>query len=346
MALFENMLKSNESLFIDEGVLDFNYLPKIMRYREKQQMYIAECINPLFGGRSGKNLLITGRPGIGKTAALRFVLDELEEKSDDIFCIYINCWKENTGYKIMTHICEVIGHKWVQNKGVNELLKECSRIINKNKAVIVLDEVDKLQEKDVIYNLIDEIKKKCIFLITNDVNFLAFLDNRIRSRLLAEVINFKEYNLQETEGILKQRKDLAFVKDVWDKNAFKAVVNKCYALKDIRSGLFLMRESGNLAENENSRRILLKHSNEGIEKLSKYKLRDSLDFNKNDSYVLNLIRDNSGKKCIEIYDLYKKTGGDKGYRTFKRIIIKLEESGVVSLEERNEGTIVNYGSLK
>lgn len=344
MALFENMLKSSESLFINEDVLEFYYLPKIMKYREEQQSYLAECIKPLFNDRSGRNLLITGKPGIGKTAALRFVLRELEEETDDVFCIYINCWKDNTSYKIVTNICEQVGHKWVQNKSVGELLKGCSEIINKKKAVFVLDEVDKLSEQDVLYSLIEEIKKKCIFLITNDINFLAFLDNRIRSRLLADVVNFKEYNLDETEGILKQRRDIAFVKDIWEKDAFNIVVKKCYTLRDIRSGLFLMKECGNLADD--SRKISLQHSKKAIEKLSKYKLRNSLDFDEKNLDILNLIKENSGKLCSKLFDLYKEKCGDKSYKTFKRNIIELEKSGVVNLKEEKEGLIVNYGSLK
>ena len=60
MGFFDENLKSSESLFINESVFDFDYLPHIIKYRENQQKYIAECIKPLFQERNGKNLLITG----------------------------------------------------------------------------------------------------------------------------------------------------------------------------------------------------------------------------------------------------------------------------------------------
>lgn len=344
MGLFDNTLKSDESLFIDENVLDFNYLPNIMKYREDQQKYIAECIKPLFNDRSGRNLLITGKPGIGKTSAVKFVLRELEEKGDDISCIYVNCWKENTSFKVVTNICEQINYKWTQTRSINELLKECSKKINK--AVIVLDEIDKLNDKDTLYSLLELIKNKCIFIITNDINFLAFLDNRIRSRLLAETINFKEYNLNETEGILKQRIELAFVNNVWDKNAFNEIVKKCYALKDIRSGLFLIKEAGNLAEAESSKKVLLNHSEKSIKKLSDFKIRSSLDFNNDKLTILSLIKENSGKKCTELFKIYQSKGGDKTYKTFKNNIFELEKSRSISIKKEIEGIFVSYSVLK
>src|SRR3989344_1790270 len=91
--LFQSMLKANESLFLDAVALDFDYLPKLLLHRENQQKHIASSIAPLLQDRNGKNLLITGPPGIGKTAAARWVLRELEDKysNEDIQTIYINC---------------------------------------------------------------------------------------------------------------------------------------------------------------------------------------------------------------------------------------------------------------
>ena len=47
--------------------------------KEQQQKHIARCIAPLLQGRQGENLFIHGAPGIGKTAALKWVLRDLEE---------------------------------------------------------------------------------------------------------------------------------------------------------------------------------------------------------------------------------------------------------------------------
>ena len=91
MGLFENMLGDKESVFRDSVALDYDYVPKLVPFREKEQQHMASCIKPLFQKRNGRNLLIVGKPGVGKTVACKHVLRELEEETDEIFPIYINC---------------------------------------------------------------------------------------------------------------------------------------------------------------------------------------------------------------------------------------------------------------
>jgi len=87
MSLFKDMLKSGESLFINELALDYSFLPKLLPFRENEQHYLAQCIAPLLQGRIGKTLLIHGPPGVGNTAAARFVLKEVEEDDECVECV-------------------------------------------------------------------------------------------------------------------------------------------------------------------------------------------------------------------------------------------------------------------
>ncbi|MFT4297825.1 MAG: hypothetical protein ACMXX5_01400 [Candidatus Woesearchaeota archaeon] len=74
MGLFKNILKDNESVFADTVALDYDYVPKLMPYREKEQFKIASSIKPLFAERNGKNVFVYGKPGIGKTLAIKHIL--------------------------------------------------------------------------------------------------------------------------------------------------------------------------------------------------------------------------------------------------------------------------------
>ena len=56
--MFSSMLGSEESLFRDPIPLDYDYMPKLVPYREKQQQQIALCIKPLLAERNGRNILI------------------------------------------------------------------------------------------------------------------------------------------------------------------------------------------------------------------------------------------------------------------------------------------------
>lgn len=335
--LFSNMLSSSESLFLNDMALDFEFLPKIMKYREEQQQYIAICIKPLFNSRNGKNLIITGQPGIGKTAAVKYLLRELEEQTDEIYTIYVNCWKKDTPFKIMCDICDQLGYKWTHDKRFDELLKIVAELINKKSAVIVLDEFDKISEEGVIYSLLDEIYKKCMILITNNETSIVRLDNRIKSRLGPEMINFKSYNFEETKGVLAQRKEYAFVKNAWDGEAFQKITERTFEEGDIRLGLYLMRESGNIAENESSKKISLKHAELALTRITDFKNKDINILNNENKKILELIKNNSGLSANEIYDEYCQGGGEKSYRTFYRKIKGLEKDGIITIKETKEG---------
>jgi len=344
MGLFDEKLKGNESLFVNESVFDFDYLPHIIKFRENQQKYIAECIKPLLQGRNGKNLLITGSPGIGKTAATKFVLRELEEKGfdDEIIPIYINCWKKDTGYKIVLEICDQLKYKFTQGKHTDQLIKEITKLLNKKPVILVLDEIDKIQDMQILYLLLEDINKKGIYLITNNLEFLSTLDNRIRSRLMPELLEFKPYNSEETYGILKQRIEFGFAKNTFGEEALKLISTKTYEKNDLRTGIYLLRESGLIAENEGSKNILDKHALEAIEKLKDIKLESS---DKPKKTFLNLVKENSGKVCFDLYTIYRKDGGKKSYRTFSRKINDLVEKGLAIRKEISKGSSAGNSSV-
>ena len=123
MSLFKKYLEDSETLFKNETALDPNFTPKKIQFRESENDYIATCIKPLFQNRSGKNLIIYGLPGIGKTLSCLKIKEELEEEVDDIFVFYINLWKKNTQYKIILELCAQLDYKFIQNKSADELFQ-------------------------------------------------------------------------------------------------------------------------------------------------------------------------------------------------------------------------------
>ena len=139
MGIFDNVLKEGESLFLDEIALDYDYIPKLIKFRESQQHYIADCIKPLFNNRNGKNLFICGSPGIGKSLVVKHVLRDLKNETDAIIPIYINWWKKDTSFKIINEICEQLNYKWVQGKRTDELMEVITNMLNKKAVVFVLD---------------------------------------------------------------------------------------------------------------------------------------------------------------------------------------------------------------
>ncbi len=348
--MFKNMLNSGESLFRNEVALDFNFVPKLLPYREKQQHYIANCIKPLFQERNGKNLLIHGSPGIGKTAAIKWIFRDLEEETDEIIAIYINCWQRNTTYKILVEICSQLGYKFTQNKKSDELLRIITNMLNKKQGVVfAFDEIDKAEDYDFLYSILEEIYKKTILLITNYKIWLNDLDERIRSRMTPEMLEFQQYNKNETEGILKKRAGYALVPDVFEEDAFRLIADKTFQLKDIRSGLYMMKEAAQAAEDASSKKIKMEHANAALQKLNDFSIQNSDSLDDDIKPILDIIKEKAEIKIGDLYKLYAKKGGNMPYRTFARRIKKLENSKFVILDKvigGSEGntTIIKYNN--
>lgn len=262
MSLFDDMLGHEESLFQNPGVLDQDYLPKILPHREGEMEQIASAVKEIPGG--GRNLLIYGESGLGKTACIRHVFRELRLKSDDYLPLYINVWKKDTFGKIVSKLCdelEIIQRKRPVEKLWDAVLK---KIDNWEGVALALDEIDKAEE-EFLYKFLEDLSHKSIFLATTQRNWTASLDQRIRSRLAPTTLRFEPYSRDEVEDILEQRKEHAFVPDVWSEEAFQSVVSACYDQEDLRFGISLLKKAALQAEEEASRKIEEEHVKEVLE---------------------------------------------------------------------------------
>ena len=350
MGLFRN-LGSSESLIKNEDALDFEFVPKLLKYRERQQHYVAGCIKPLLDNRNGRNVFVYGGPGIGKTAALKWILRDLEETTDDVIPVYINCWQKNTTFKIFTELCHDMGYKFTHNKKTDELLKVLEGILNKKPVVFVFDEVDKVEDFDFLYNLLESIHKKAIVLITNHKHWLSELDDRIKSRLMPDQLEFPSYSKEETHNILKHRIEYAFHAAVWDQLAIKKISERTFEIRDMRIGIKLLRDAALVAEGFGEKKILVAHSEEVIGKLTNIAIKKTDDLEEELQKILGLIKDNSGKKIGDLFKLYLENGADCTYKTFQRRIDKLSKNKFIATEKITGGaegttTIVRFENVK
>ena len=192
-----------------------------------------------------------------------------------------------------------------------------------------MDEADRINDQKIIYSLLEDIFRKVLILITNREDLEINLDTRVKSRLLPDKLIFEPYNKSQIRDILEQRREFAFVKNVWDEKAFDKIIELTSQSKDLRKGLFLMKSSGENAENRSSKKIELVDV-ENVLEMDKPKIKEvKEDYDE----ILNLIKEN--KKC-SVRELFEKYG--KGsYRTFQRRVKELKESKMIKVKEMNKG---------
>ena len=248
-------------------------------------------------------------------------------------------------------MCDQLGYKFTHNKKTDELFGVVKNIVNKKAAVFVFDEADKVEDTDFLYFILEEIYKKTIILITNHKELVLNFDDRIKSRLMAQLIEFKPYNEIETRGILKERLDYAFFENIWDIDAFNMAVSKSHQINDVRPGLFLLKEAGHAAEDTSSTKITSEHMNTALKKLNEFTIKKKDKLEDETQIILDIVKENSAKKIGELFDIYLKQGGKGVYKTFQRKIKHLSDNKFVHLDKTQGGsegntTIITFSGNK
>ena len=57
-------------------------------------------------------------------------------------------------------ICDQLGYKFTHNKKTDDLFKILEEYLNKDSVVFVFDEVDKLEDADFLYMILERIYRK------------------------------------------------------------------------------------------------------------------------------------------------------------------------------------------
>jgi cell division control protein 6 len=279
--IFDDML-TRVSIFENREVLRSTYTPDDLPHRSNQVNGLATILFPALRSETPSNILIYGKTGTGKTAVAKHVGRELERTGElqGVPCVvvYINCEVVDTQYRLLASIARHFGKEipmtgWPTDQVYSELKSALDS--DKRIAIIILDEVDKLVNKDddVLYNLTrinSELKKAKASLIgiTNRLNFTEYLDPRVKSSLGEEEIIFPPYDANQLRDILHQRAEMACKPGVLE----EMVIPLCaaYAAQehgDARRALDLLRVSGELAERTKSPKVQEMHVRQAQEKI-------------------------------------------------------------------------------
>ena len=193
---------------------------------------------------------------------MQHVFDELENHSR-IKPVFINCWQYNTRSSLLTELLIQLGYPAPRKgKPVDVLLSKLSEWLNKNRGVAVaLDEFDQLEDKNkVIYDLLmlnQEVENRLgIVLISNQPSSQLFLDPRSNSRLSLYTLQFKPYDAERLEDILRSRIEQAFLPGTVPEEVIQRVAEQVAAESgDCRKALETLLKAGRKADQEGKNEV-------------------------------------------------------------------------------------------
>jgi cell division control protein 6 len=357
---------SGKSLVKSRQALTIDYVPEKLPFRDAESKTLAQVLSTVFKGARPSNLLLFGKPGTGKTAVAKNVVERLVKKSNelkiDVTVIFINAKSAGSAYKVLYEIAEELGINREQGKQVHftglsmgEATDRILQYIQKKKLrfILVVDEIDSLVDKsgdDILYNFTRANQKMgkggfvTLIGISNSLTFKDKLDPRVRSSLSEEEAVFNPYTVDQLRQILQERSRLAFSEGA----VTDAAINLCAAVAgrehgDARLAMNLLRVAAELAEREGATKVDEKHVRTGQDRIEKDAPFEALK-NAPAHHKLVIIAVTKSKSGItgDVYDTYlalcKQTEQKPlTQRRVTQIISELDMLGLVSTDVVSQG---------
>jgi cell division control protein 6 len=297
--------ESDASVFVNRDLVEPDTIIDEERIvgRDNQLESVVSFLKPTLQGNRPPNMLLYGPAGTGKSLIIGAVTQQIIElcksKGESFGVVDINCQPINTldqaVYELVQTVAKNVGAEvGVPETGVSTKRKyrRLYELINEShdSVIFILDEVDLLIGRrandepaysKLLYQLsrasnTNEIEGRVsVAALTNDPKFMENIDGRAESSFNPRDVYFPDYDANQLQQILKNRRD-AFRPDALDDDVIPLVA--AFAAQshgDARKAIDLFRGAGDLADecgDENVREEHVRESQEEIDKDRSLKL--------------------------------------------------------------------------
>ena len=333
-----DLLWQDQTLFKNMDVFDLDYVPEEFLHREKQLTHLAVNLKPALRKSRPINTLCLGPPSTGKTTAVKIIFKEIENASDVVIPVYVNCQIINSKQQVFAKIFEKVYGYSLPSYGVPfskvyySILK---KILDEEKVLIVaLDDLnlifDDTTVNEILHALIkahEEVDgvKIGVIGISTDIKILERFDASVGSIFHPDEIYFPPYSREEIYDILASRAKYGFYPNVLSDEALEKIVDLTYDVGDLRFGIYLLKMSGLEAERRASKRIEVRDVEAVCKDGRKVFLRKGLlALNSAEIALLKLIYSTSEELTTgELFKRFKRIVSIS-YTKFYEMLLKLE----------------------
>ncbi|MHA2502391.1 MAG: Cdc6/Cdc18 family protein [Candidatus Kariarchaeaceae archaeon] len=358
-------------MFKDRDKLRATYVPENLPHRTREITALAQIMGPVMAGGTPSNAFLYGKPGSGKTATTKYVLNTLSRKANDVGIpfkyAYINNSLVDTDYRVYVQLCEAVDvDAPPTGLPTDEVIARFTKALEAKGVMLVciLDEIDLLMKKSTkaLYGLTrmnTDLNNSKISLIgiTNSVHFKDTIDARVRSTLTEQEIVFAPYNAPQLEDILRERTEEGFEINVVSEPALKkAAAMAASEHGDARRALDLLRVAGETAENDASERVMPDHVDQANSIIERNTVREvvlTLPTHTKIVLLSVLMLDQNKKKnefisTGDTYDTYIKLCQTIGYAelTQRRVGDLINELDVLGMVRANVVSKGRYGRTR
>jgi len=325
-------------IIADPEVLEEEYIPQNIPCREVQKKELAFCLSPVEKGMKPLDCLCHGKPGTGKTALVKYILQQVQENTNAL-ALYVNCWENKTLNLILDRMVEQLGIV-IAEKSYSVKLSRVKQKIKDSPYVVALDEVDKLDRKDLndILYMFKGMGKVGVVCISNTRKYVLDLDPRTISRIRFKSIDFPPYSDEELLTILKHRViDCgAFFPKTYSNSILERIAD--LAAGDARIAIQTLNNAAFNAERSDKSRISDQNVSKAYEEVKEIKKKYYLErLTPHHKLMVEIVKRKTGISSSVFYQTYKKEVGKhaltpKSGRTFNNYVQDLIELGYLKVE--------------
>jgi len=189
--------------------------------------------------RHAANIILYGRPGIGKTTLAQQIIDNI--RAAGIKCVYANCWRYYTRMAIYSLMAKEVGEV-IPRRGLatDEVFDRIGQVLEteEQRMVVVLDEIDGLifnHQERLLYDLTEQSGGKqrfCFMGICDEPSGFTELDDELKADLRLSEVEVKPYSPDEIREIIRSKAKLALRQGSYD----ELVIEVCTLLAANNNG--------------------------------------------------------------------------------------------------------------
>lgn len=319
----------------DARVLQEEFIPSEIAHRDAETSHLSNVLEPITRGDSAEPALLHGPSGAGKTCVAQFTADQLREQVIDINTTLTNCWEDHSRFKCLYRVLDGVQstvdiHR--KSTPTDELLERL-RDYEGPRYLVILDEVDQLEDKSLLYDL-HRIRTIDLVMIANsDDELFLDMDDRVRSRLsTCERINFEPYRLNELVTILRDRVRWGLADGAINDEAFEKIADE--ASGDARKAIGILRNAARAAQRDSLETITVDTVEAVIPETESRMRQADLDrLNTDQRALYDIIRETGEIGPGELYEAYQEQVEDpKSKRMVRNYLAKMQHYNLIDTE--------------
>jgi orc1/cdc6 family replication initiation protein len=319
-------------MITDARVLQPEFVPNDVKHRAAEVSHLSDTLRPIMDGQRAETSLLYGPSGAGKTCIAQYTIEQLRENVVALNYQYVNCWEDHTRFKTLYRLLNGIDKAFDihrQSTPRDEMVERL-REYDGPPYVVILDEVDQLQDKSLLYDLY-RLSNLTMVLVTNrEEDVFSDLDDRLNSRLkTCAKIKFRQYDVPQLVSILEDRARWGLQPDAIDTERLELIAD--YAAGDARVAIGIFRNAARVAQQEGHESITTEVIEDVVpEAKSEIRKKTTDKLTEHQQALYETIKEAGEIGPNDLYDAYCAAVDDpKTRRTMRNHLSKLEQYNLV-----------------